>query len=224
MRSSSQRFGWRLSLRTTNCRWKSTRPSREIDVASLETSFKYEGYLKRQEQAVERQRRQEGRQIPDDFCFVGIPGLSREIVERLTTVRPATIGQASRIPGVTPAAIAVIGAYLNRPRTHYSLIGFTRASARRSKPPRSPRREEQRCSSAIRLQRAYPRITSFWRAGTARSTSRRSRTWTKRLIGCCSSRLRRRALFHHQPHCSWTSGLAAARLRFRSSWRSRVSS
>ena len=91
--------------------------SREIDVASLETSFKYEGYLKRQEQAVERQRRQEGRQIPDDFCFVGIPGLSREIVERLTTVRPATIGQASRIPGVTPAAIAVIGAYLNRPRT-----------------------------------------------------------------------------------------------------------
>jgi tRNA uridine 5-carboxymethylaminomethyl modification enzyme len=90
---------------------------REIDIASLETSFKYEGYLKRQEQAVERQRRQEGRQIPDDFCFVGIPGLSREIVERLTTVRPATIGQASRIPGVTPAAIAVIGAYLNRPRT-----------------------------------------------------------------------------------------------------------
>jgi tRNA uridine 5-carboxymethylaminomethyl modification enzyme len=91
--------------------------SREIDIASLETSFKYEGYLKRQEQAVERQRRQEGRQIPDDFRFVGIPGLSREIVERLTTVRPATIGQASRIPGITPAAIAVIGAYLNRPRT-----------------------------------------------------------------------------------------------------------
>ena len=91
--------------------------SRDLDVASLETSFKYEGYLKRQEQAVERQRRQEGRQIPDDFSFVGIPGLSREIVERLTSVRPATIGQASRIPGVTPAAIAVIGAYLNRPRT-----------------------------------------------------------------------------------------------------------
>ena len=51
--------------------------SREIDIASLETSFKYEGYLKRQEQAVERQRRQEGRQIPDDFCFAGIPGLSQ---------------------------------------------------------------------------------------------------------------------------------------------------
>ena len=91
--------------------------SRDIDVASLETSFKYEGYLKRQEQAVERQRRQEGRQIPDDFCFVGIPGLSREIVERLMSIQPATLGQASRIPGVTPAAIAVIGAYLNRPRT-----------------------------------------------------------------------------------------------------------
>ena len=88
---------------------------RDIDLASLETGFKYEGYLKRQEQSVERQRRQEGRQIPDNFTFEGIPGLSREIVERLSAVRPATLGQASRIPGVTPAAVAVIAAYLDRP-------------------------------------------------------------------------------------------------------------
>jgi tRNA uridine 5-carboxymethylaminomethyl modification enzyme len=88
--------------------------SRDIDLASVETSFKYEGYLKRQEQAVDRQRRQEGRQIPPDFGFNGIPGLSREMVERLSTIRPGTLGQASRIPGVTPAAVAVIGAYLDR--------------------------------------------------------------------------------------------------------------
>ena len=91
--------------------------SRDIDLASVETSFKYEGYLKRQEESVERQRRQEGRQIPSDFGFDGIPGLSREMVERLSTIRPGTLGQASRIPGVTPAAVAVIGAYLDRPRT-----------------------------------------------------------------------------------------------------------
>ena len=111
--------------------------SRDIDLASVETSFKYEGYLKRQEASVERQRRQEGRQIPADFGFAGIPGLSREMVERLSTIRPGTLGQASRIPGVTPAAVAVIGAYLDRPRTRSrrqsarSLIVFSRASARR---------------------------------------------------------------------------------------------
>ena len=91
--------------------------SRDIDLASVETSFKYEGYLKRQEQSVERQRRQEARQIPAGFEFDGIPGLSREMVERLSSIRPVTLGQASRISGVTPAAVAVIGAYLDRPRS-----------------------------------------------------------------------------------------------------------
>ena len=86
-----------------------------IDVASLETEFKYEGYLRRQVAAVERQRRQEHRSIPESFEFTGIPGLSREMVERLSSVRPATLGQASRIPGVTPAAVAVIAAHLDRP-------------------------------------------------------------------------------------------------------------
>jgi tRNA uridine 5-carboxymethylaminomethyl modification enzyme len=90
--------------------------SRDVDLASVETDFKYEGYLKRQEASVERQRRQEGRPIPVDFSFRGIPGLSREMVERLSEIRPATLGQASRIPGVTPAAVALIGAYLDRPR------------------------------------------------------------------------------------------------------------
>jgi tRNA uridine 5-carboxymethylaminomethyl modification enzyme len=104
---------------------------REIDLASIETGFKYEGYLKRQEQAVDRQRRQEGRQIPSDFAFEGIPGLSREIVERLSTIRPTTLGQASRIPGVTPAAVAVIAAYLDRPRQR---VRASLAGARREPP------------------------------------------------------------------------------------------
>jgi tRNA uridine 5-carboxymethylaminomethyl modification enzyme len=87
-----------------------------LDLASLETDFKYEGYLRRQAASVERQRRHEGRAIPDAFEYAGIPGLSREMVQRLSERRPATLGQASRIPGVTPAAVAVIGAYLDRAR------------------------------------------------------------------------------------------------------------
>ena len=52
--------------------------------------------------------------IPAAFDYAGIPGLSREVVERLTAVRPATIGQASRVPGVTPAAVAIVSAHLGR--------------------------------------------------------------------------------------------------------------
>ena len=88
-----------------------------LDLASIETDFKYEGYLRRQEAAVERQRKQENRQIPENFAFVGLPGLSREIVQRLIERRPATLGQASRIPGVTPAAVAVIAAHMDRRRS-----------------------------------------------------------------------------------------------------------
>ena len=91
-------------------------PDAAIDVASIETEFKYEGYLRRQTLAVERQRRQESRSIPSSFEFVGVPGLSREMVERLSSTRPATLGQASRIPGVTPAAVAVIATWLDRER------------------------------------------------------------------------------------------------------------
>ena len=64
--------------------------------------------------SVERQRRQEGRAIPAALSVRGMPGLSREMVQRLAEVRPATLGQASRIPGVTPAAVAVVAA---RPRS-----------------------------------------------------------------------------------------------------------
>ena len=85
-----------------------------LDIASIETDFKYEGYLRRELASVERQRRQEGRPIPIEFEFGGIPGLSREMVQRLTESRPATLGQASRLPGVTPAAVAVLASYIDR--------------------------------------------------------------------------------------------------------------
>lgn len=87
---------------------------RALDLVSAETAVKYEGYLQRQSQAVERSRRQEERRIPIDFPFEGVPGLSRELVQRFGQSRPETLGQALRIPGATPAAVAVVGAYLRR--------------------------------------------------------------------------------------------------------------
>jgi tRNA uridine 5-carboxymethylaminomethyl modification enzyme len=85
-----------------------------LDVASLETTIKYAGYLKQEASRAERMRKEERRRIPDGFPFARVPGLSREVVQRLTQVRPETLGQASRIPGVTPAAMAVLGSFLGR--------------------------------------------------------------------------------------------------------------
>ena len=93
---------------------EATGPQAPLDIASVETEFKYEGYLRRQIASIERLRRQEDRSIPETFAFDAVPGLSREMVQRLSDVRPATLGQASRIPGVTPAAVAVVAAYINR--------------------------------------------------------------------------------------------------------------
>ncbi|MFM8533992.1 MAG: tRNA uridine-5-carboxymethylaminomethyl(34) synthesis enzyme MnmG [Acidimicrobiia bacterium] len=87
---------------------------RMLDIASVETAIKYEGYLLRQNQAVARAQHAERRRIPEDFPFERVPGLSNEMVQRFSEARPETLGQAQRIPGVTPAAVAVVGAYLNR--------------------------------------------------------------------------------------------------------------
>jgi tRNA uridine 5-carboxymethylaminomethyl modification enzyme len=84
------------------------------ELVSLETAIKFEGYLHRQREAVERARRQEDRLIPAGFPFATVPGLSREMVQRFEQVRPETLGQALRIPGSTPAAVAVLGAHIQR--------------------------------------------------------------------------------------------------------------
>lgn len=87
---------------------------RNLDLLSAETAAKYAGYLRRQLQTVERSRRQETLPIPPGFPFHQVPGLSRELVQRFTSVQPETLGQALRIPGATPAAVAVVSAYLRR--------------------------------------------------------------------------------------------------------------
>ena len=85
-----------------------------VDIASIETTIKYAGYLRRQESEIERARKDERRRIPAGFPFDRVPGLSREVVQRLSQIRPDTLGHALRIPGVTPAAVAVLSAYVGR--------------------------------------------------------------------------------------------------------------
>ena len=88
--------------------------ARALDIASLENDVKYVGYLKQETARAARARRQEYRRIPEGFVFARVPGLSREVVQRCSQVRPETLGQASRIPGVTPAAVAVLGSFLGK--------------------------------------------------------------------------------------------------------------
>jgi tRNA uridine 5-carboxymethylaminomethyl modification enzyme len=80
---------------------------------TVETEIKYSGYIGQQERQIERLSNAEGRPIPAEFGYQGIPGLSREVQDKLQRIRPATIGQAARIPGVTPAAIAILDVYLS---------------------------------------------------------------------------------------------------------------
>ena len=85
-------------------------------LTTVETQFKYNGYISQQEKQMERLKGAERRQIPTGFIYSGIPGLSREVQTKLEKVRPETLGQAARIPGVTPAAIAILDVYLSLPR------------------------------------------------------------------------------------------------------------
>jgi tRNA uridine 5-carboxymethylaminomethyl modification enzyme len=82
------------------------------ELKSVETEIKYSGYLDQQSKAIERLKRSEQRLIPDWFNYARVSGLSREMNEKLTRVRPRTLGQASRIPGVTPAAVSLINVYI----------------------------------------------------------------------------------------------------------------
>jgi tRNA uridine 5-carboxymethylaminomethyl modification enzyme len=82
-------------------------------LATVETEIKYAGYLAQQERQIRQLRESESRPIPADFHYERIPGLSNEVRQKLARVRPETLGQAQRIPGVTPAAIAVLDIYLS---------------------------------------------------------------------------------------------------------------
>ncbi len=80
----------------------------------IELQIKYSGYIQRQEEQIGRFRKLERIELPEDLEYLGLPGLSNEVVEKLTRVRPRSLGQASRISGVTPAALSVLQVHLKR--------------------------------------------------------------------------------------------------------------
>jgi tRNA uridine 5-carboxymethylaminomethyl modification enzyme len=87
-------------------------PSIWIELKSVETEIKYAGYLDQQRRAIERLKKAEQRSIPEWFDYASVSGLSREMKEKLQRVRPRTLAQASRIPGVTPAAVSLVNVYI----------------------------------------------------------------------------------------------------------------
>jgi tRNA uridine 5-carboxymethylaminomethyl modification enzyme len=92
--------------------------------AQVEVRAKYAGYIERQEDEIERQRRNEETRLPGDLDYTQVPGLSHEVRQKLTEARPATIGQAGRTPGVTPAAVSILLVHLKK----RSLAGRTRVA------------------------------------------------------------------------------------------------
>ena len=88
------------------------------ELKSVETEVKYAGYLQQQQRAIERLKKAEQRSIPDWFDYGSVSGLSREMQETLIKIRPRTLGHASRIPGVTPAAVSLVNVYIEIQAKH----------------------------------------------------------------------------------------------------------
>jgi len=82
--------------------------------AQVEVRAKYFGYIERQQDEIERQRRNEETSLPPDLDYAQITGLSHEVRQKLEQARPATLGQAGRIPGVTPAALSILLVHLKK--------------------------------------------------------------------------------------------------------------
>jgi tRNA uridine 5-carboxymethylaminomethyl modification enzyme len=103
-----------ISLRDFRTYLPSLQEIRSEWLSVVELDIKYEGYIARQNQDVERSRRLESRRIPPDFNYDGIDGLSTEAREKLKSIKPLSVGQASRISGIRVSDIALLNLYLER--------------------------------------------------------------------------------------------------------------
>ena len=92
--------------------WPLFLPPLRNELKSVETEIKYEGYLLQQQRAIDRLKKAEQHTIPHWFDYGSVSGLSREMQEKLIKIRPRTLGHASRIPGVTPAAVSLVHVYI----------------------------------------------------------------------------------------------------------------
>jgi tRNA uridine 5-carboxymethylaminomethyl modification enzyme len=91
-----------------------TDEEREQVAKSLEIEAKYSGYIERQGREIERSRGAEALRLPEDIDYASVKGLSNEVREKLARIRPATIGQAGRVSGMTPAAISLLLVHLKK--------------------------------------------------------------------------------------------------------------
>jgi tRNA uridine 5-carboxymethylaminomethyl modification enzyme len=108
------------------------------EIALLETEFRYSGYVVRQMREMERIRREEARILPAGLDYSSIAGLSREVVEKLGTIRPRNLGQASRISGITPAAVVLIRVHLEKRRRESVLVSSDPEGRSRTAEPGIP--------------------------------------------------------------------------------------
>ncbi len=99
------------------------------ELRAVETEIKYAGYLDQQRKSIEKLKRAEGHAIPEWFDYANVSGLSREMQEKLGRVRPQTLGQASRMPGVTPAALSLIHVYIEIQARKRSSMGAATTGA-----------------------------------------------------------------------------------------------
>ncbi len=97
--------------------WRNDERLLEQVSLQVEVQAKYSGYLKRQSEEIDRARRHEDMALPADLDYAEVGGLSNEVRQRLHDVRPATLGQAARIPGLTPAAVSLLLVHLKK-RAH----------------------------------------------------------------------------------------------------------
>ena len=84
--------------------------------AQVEVAAKYSGYIERQEEEIARHRRNEETRLPADLDYARVAGLSNEVRQKLAQIRPSTVGQAARVPGVTPAAVSILLVHLKKSR------------------------------------------------------------------------------------------------------------
>jgi tRNA uridine 5-carboxymethylaminomethyl modification enzyme len=101
-------------IRAVGGGWRADERLAEQVSLQVEVQAKYSGYLQRQSDEIERQRRHEELPLPADIDYAAVGGLSNEARQRLAEVRPATLGQAARIPGLTPAAVSLLLVHLKR--------------------------------------------------------------------------------------------------------------
>jgi tRNA U34 5-carboxymethylaminomethyl modifying enzyme MnmG/GidA len=113
LRELDPAFFEREEIRGNPCKSVAALPAQiRNELKSIETEIKYEGYLLQQQRAIDRLKKAEQRAIPDWFDYHSVSGLSREMQETLLKIRPRTLAHASRIPGVTPAAVSLVHVYI----------------------------------------------------------------------------------------------------------------